>query len=224
MNPFVPRSARKPKWRVASLTALVGLAMGACTFDADDRCGPHQKFDSDNDRCVCEPSAAYTPAGCVPCGANEMPGNGACVCVAGFTRSLESGSCEPAPAALGAECSSNQECADATYSHCQLGSSQSGYCTNTGCASSADCQNGYACDTSASPSYCKRPPVGLGKSCASPDDCAGGEATFCDTFQSHSCLVANCTLMPDNCFEGWACTDLSAFGMPIPLCLPKVAQ
>jgi hypothetical protein len=58
------------------------------------------------------------------------------------------------------------------------------------------------------------------KPCTSEADCAGTEATYCDIFVSRSCLVQGCSLDPDNCFEGWECCDLSAFGIPMPLCLP----
>jgi hypothetical protein len=30
-------------------------------------------------------------------------------------------------------------------------------------------------------------------------------------------------LMPNDCFQGYACCDLSMFGMPQPLCLPQGA-
>jgi hypothetical protein len=223
MNFLASGGARRPRWSAATLATLIGFAVGACTFDPDERCSSHQTIYGDNNRCVCEEGAVLTAAGCVPCGEHEVPGNGECVCESGYTRALDGVACEPAPEALGTACSADKPCTDATFSHCQSTADQTGYCTNIGCTSSSECSGGYACDTSAQPSVCKRPPTGLGKSCATESDCAGGEASFCDTVQSHSCLVANCSLDPDDCFEGWTCTDLSMFGMPIPLCLPKGA-
>ena len=49
------------------------------------------------------------------------------------------------------------------------------------------------------------------------------EATYCDTFKSHSCLVQGCSLTPNNCFSGWECCDLSAFGVPQPICVAQGA-
>lgn len=123
--------------------------------------------------------------------------------------------------ALGAECSTDSSCSDPAFNHCEM-STTGGYCTSTGC-SEGECSGGYACDTSASPSVCRRPPNGLGKSCTSASDCAGTEATFCDTFMAHACLVANCSLEPNNCFTGYECCDLSPFGVPAPLCVPTGA-
>jgi hypothetical protein len=113
-------------------------------------------------------------------------------------------------------------CTDATYNFCATSPSGEGYCTTSGCTG-GDCTGGYACDLGATPSYCKRPPKGLSMSCTSNADCAGTEATYCDMYQSHSCLVEGCTVSPDSCFEGWDCCDLSAFGVPMPVCIPQGA-
>ncbi len=124
---------------------------------------------------------------------------------------------------LGADCSVDEPCQDSSYPHCQLVDGTSGYCTISDCTSTADCEGGYVCDLSASPSYCKRPPLGAGMPCTSNDDCAGTDATYCDIFVSMTCLVENCSLDPNDCFEGSECCDLSAFGIPQPLCLPTGA-
>ena len=175
----------------------------------------------ENERCVCVENAVFTPAGCVLCGANEVPGATACECAPGFVRGA-GGACETAPAGMGMACSASMPCTDATYNHCATSASGEGYCTTSGCTG-GDCTGGYACDLGASPSYCKRPPKGLSMSCTSNADCAGTEATYCDTFQSHSCLVEGCTVSPDSCFEGWDCCDLTAFGVPMPICIPQGA-
>jgi hypothetical protein len=63
-------------------------------------------------------------------------------------------------------------------------------------------------------------PTGLGASCSSSADCAAYEATYCESFQSHTCQVEGCTLEPDDCYPGSICCDLTAFGMPT-LCVPE---
>jgi hypothetical protein len=215
------RAGRNPVLRSGLLLLTGGLFAGACTFDPDDRCDAHQEAYGDGERCVCEEGTAFTESGCVPCGEHEEPGSNGCVCVSGYTRPSEDAACEPAPEALGAACDADHPCGDATYSHCQPAADETGYCTTAGCTSSADCSGGYACDTSTAPTVCKRPPTGLGKSCAGAADCAEGEATFCDTFQTHQCLVQNCSLSPNDCFVGWTCTDLSSLGLPVTLCVPE---
>jgi hypothetical protein len=104
-------------------------------------------------------------------------------------------------------CDDDQDCTDATYDTCHLLDDTSGYCTNVGCAP-GECTGGYACDSVATPSYCARPPDGAGKSCASDADCAGTEATWCDTFQSHVCYVEGCALDGNDC-PGKECCDLA---------------
>jgi hypothetical protein len=65
------------------------------------------------------------------------------------------------------------------------------------------------------------PPVGLAKPCTSAADCAGTEATYCDTFVTMGCLVEGCNLEVDDCYTGYECCDLSAFGIPLPLCIEE---
>jgi len=199
-----PRS----KYRyAAALFALVGAIMpSACVYDSSDRCGPNQVMYEDL-RCVCDEFSAQTATGCERCGANEVPG---------------ATGCEPA-GGIGAACDATKPCTDAVYNHCEAGANGSGYCTKADCASTDDCTGGYACDLSVTPSVCRRPPAGLGMSCTADADCAGTEATYCDTFQSHSCLVQGCSVAPDNCFTGWDCCDLSAFLVPQPICVPEGA-
>ncbi|HET9932548.1 MAG TPA: hypothetical protein VFQ35_17720 [Polyangiaceae bacterium] len=207
----------KPRIRpryVAALFALFGGAFAsACTFDSSDRCGPNQVIFGDNLRCVCDTHSAYTATGCVRCGEHEVAGPSGCVCEPNFSKGT-GGVCEPTPMGIGVPCDGT--CEDPVYKHCETTAS-GGYCTNTGCTGPADCTGGYACDTATG--VCKRPPIGLAKSCTSNADCAGTEATYCDTFVTHSCLVQGCTLAPDNCFQGWECCDLSSFGIPQPLCV-----
>ena len=124
-------------------------------------------------------------------------------------------------AGLCAACSAEMPCTDAVYHHCEASGGGSGYCTSTGCTTSADCSGGYACNTGVSPSICRRPPLGANQSCATSADCAGTEATFCDAVITQSCRVEGCSLAPDNCFEGTECCDLSGFGVPLPICVAQ---
>jgi hypothetical protein len=205
-----------------SLLALTALATvtSACVYDADQRCGENQLLSSDGRQCTCVPGAVMTAHGCTLCGANEVPGNGVCDCAAGYTRSTADGSCQEAPSAMGLACDlSSAPCADSKYSTCHATSGSMGYCTSVGCTTSADCQGGYACDATATPAFCKRPPVGAGRACQSSTDCAGTEATYCDLMVTHQCLVQGCKRTPDDCFTGTVCCDLSMFGVAQPICV-----
>lgn len=209
-------------WRsIRLLLCFSGLAFAACVYDSDERCGPNQSYDAMYLRCVCSPGSALTEQGCIPCGANEVPGSQGCDCAEGFVRPSPDAACEAAPAGLGAVCDPNAApCVDPTYDHCEPVAS-GGYCTNTDCTGSGDCQSGYACDTSVTPSVCRRPPLGQGQPCESATDCEGTEATYCDTFANDMCLVEGCTVETNDCFAGFQCCDLSMFNVALPICVPE---
>ncbi len=215
------RALKPPRARYAiagALFALLGALPSACTFDPKDRCGKNQLVWGDNELCVCDTKSAYTAMGCVPCGEHEVPGANGCVCEAGYSRRSSADACEesqPGPMGLGVPCSDSDTCMDETFNHCEKTSLGTGYCTSAGCTTTADCPNDYACMAG----VCKQPPVGQAKSCTSNADCAGTEATYCDTFASHSCLVQGCSVAPNDCFDGWDCCDLTAFGVPQPICV-----
>jgi hypothetical protein len=130
----------------------------------------------------------------------------------------------------GAACDAAKPCVGTHFPHCLTPAAApgtaggaavaAGYCTRTGCVTSKDCPSGYACDLSSMPSVCRRPPVGQGKTCHSQGECAGGEATYCDTKYLMQCLVEGCATSPSNCSEGWTCCDLSAKGLAKTLCIP----
>jgi len=226
MTPIsLARAARRGVERLGMLFIGGGLILGTagCPYDPDAPCGPHQVVYGDNVRCVCEPGAALTENGCVPCGPHEVPGSSGCGCEAGYSRAAGASECTPTPAGLGAACDPSQpDCSDPRYSLCyEPANGGAPYCTSTDCASG--CDGGYACDESVEPSVCLRPPAGLFQSCASSADCEGTEATYCDTFQTHSCLVQGCSLSTNDCFVGFECCDLSSFGVPQPLCIPAGA-
>jgi hypothetical protein len=211
------RRPRSSRWRVIAVCGAL-IIPAACVFDPDERCGPHEHTYAGAQRCVCDDGYVYTEDGCVECGAHEVPSSAGCVCEAGYSRPTSDGACEETPAALGAQCSDDSGCDD-PYPHCELVDETNGYCTNTGCETSDDCDSGYACDTATDPTVCRRPPNGLGQSCQSDADCAGTEATYCDLFVTMGCLVQGCNLDADDCFTGYECCDLSGFGVPQPLCV-----
>jgi hypothetical protein len=224
------------------MLALCGVA---CLYDSDRRCDTRER-EINSDRCICAPGFVAGAGGCVPCpegeveqngrctcspdrgrdaasgtcvpcGDNESSTNEVCECAAGFTRDAATGACSAS--GLGAPCSSELSCSDPSHPDCHSVDATSGYCTRLNCTSSADCEGGFACDLTASPSYCERPPVGQGRPCASAADCAGSEATYCETFTSNVCLVRDCTVGGADCFEGWSCCDLGSFGLNERLCV-----
>jgi hypothetical protein len=204
-----------PWFGMASLGLVLQLVSG-CLYDGDAPCGPGQLAYGDNARCVCPARSAYTPTGCVACGEHEVPTpSSGCTCEPSFIRNETTHACEPMPVGLGAACDPAAPICNAPYDHCEPAGA-SGYCTKTGCKSSDDCENNYGCSAAG---VCQRPPTGLSKACTSDADCAGTEATYCDTFVTHSCLVQGCTLAPDNCFAGFECCDLSSYGIAQPLCI-----
>lgn len=175
--------------------------------------------------CVCKAGygRADAAAPCNACGENEVTGaTGACECATGFSRASAGAPCTPAPAGLDAACdTATTPCPDATYNHCHAVSGTAGYCTSQGCTSSADCAGGHMCDLTVTPSYCRRPPVGAGKPCASDADCAGTEATYCNTAVTQKCQVQGCTLSPNNCFTGTVCCDFTAYGVAQYQCVAE---
>jgi hypothetical protein len=208
--------------RRRALWMLLGLCSPGCVLDQDDLCGPNQVSWAGKERCVCAEGTAYTADGCVACGEHEQSSPNGCVCEAGFARSLPTQPCSPIPEGIGTACTSDAECLNPGYPYCQTSSAGDKYCTTIGCADSAGCNGGYACNTAATPPFCQRPPAGAGVPCTSDADCAGTEATFCDLFVSGTCLVRDCSVEPNSCFSGSECCDLSGFMLP-KLCIPAGA-
>jgi hypothetical protein len=213
-------SARR-RWRPASLLTWILAVPCAwivgCVYDADDRCSEGQTV-VEHDRCACEPGLVAVDGVCQPCPLHQIEQNGSCVCEEGFARADANSECITEAPGLDVPCADADECVEEPFTHCQshdLG----GYCTSADCASSEDCPVGYACDTEAAPAYCKRPPVGQAAACQNQADCAEYEATFCEEQQGHVCLVQGCD-GATQCFEGWQCCDLTAFGLPF-VCVPE---
>ena len=207
----------------AAAFALLGVLPGGCVYDSANRCGAHQVMYGDASRCVCDTASVTTATGCTPCGEHEVPSASGCTCEAGYSKPSTDSACVETPSGLGTPCDATTPCTDATFDYCGTGADGSGYCTTSGCATPDDCSGGYACNTTASPSFCERPPVGAGAACTSDADCAGTEATYCDTVFSHSCLVRDCVVSPNNCFSGTECCDLSSLGVAERLCIPAGA-
>src|SRR6266545_2841032 len=209
-----------PSSRHAS-AALVLVALTACLYDPDDVCGPNQE-QSELNVCECVAGTVPASAGCAMCGDNEVPAGSVCACVDGYARPADGEPCAPLPAGLGEACDSGAApCADATYSLCRTTDGTSGYCTSSGCETSDDCPAQYACTDDGDTRYCKRPPTGQGLPCQSADDCAGYEASYCETYQAHVCLVSDCTVSPNSCHEGSECCDLSSLGLAETLCVEE---
>lgn len=228
---------------IVRVSAAATLWAAACVYDAGQRCDGNQT-EIDDDRCICQEGFVAQAGGCVACAEHEVARAGACVCAPGYGRST-SGPCEACPpgevqvdqacacppgaerdpitascaqSGLGAACTADPDCIDASYPTCRLDAAP-GYCTRQDCATDADCGEPFACDASGTPSYCRRPPLGQGAACTSSDDCAGTEATYCDTFASNLCLVEGCTPGGSDCFIGWSCCDLSSLGLNRQLCV-----
>lgn len=218
----MPNQSKTPRlraWFGAAGLGLLAQAFTGCLYDADTRCGEGMgEFDEANNRCVCPEGSVYTEAGCVTCGEHEVASPSGCNCEEGYSRPSADAPCAETPSGLGADCDPAASTCAAPFDHCEAGSN-GGYCTSS-CTTSDDCEGGYACNAA---SICQRPPVGLGTPCETAEDCAGTEATYCDTFVAHSCQVQGCQLEPDNCFSGFECCDLTAFGVPEPLCIPQGA-
>lgn len=191
--------------------ALCASSM-SCMVDSDERCGPYQhESEGSFIGCVCDEGAVLQAdkSGCVPCGANEEVQQGACVCKTGFARPSEGAACVASQ--QGAACSASSGCGG-EFPYC----APQGYCTKSPCSGDADCAlGGYACETTASPAYCSRPPTGQGKSCKTNAECTGQEANTC---MGESCLVGGCKTTT-RCHGSWVCCDFSSFGMA-DVCVP----
>jgi hypothetical protein len=212
-------AGRVPRLRA---TAALLACLPGCLYDPDDVCSPNQEIQSG--RCVCVEGAvpAEDGEGCTPCGAHEVVSGDTCACMDGYARVDDAAPCEPIPAGLGAACDpGGLTCSDQDYDYCHQTDDAAGYCTSAGCASSQECPPGYACAEGDTGRYCQRPPTGQGLACESSADCAGYEASYCETFQAHICLVSGCSLSPDTCFEGWQCCDLSSLGLDLTLCVEQ---
>ena len=155
---------------------------------------------------------------CVACGEHEVGSLDGCACEDGYARPEADGPCEKVES-LGAPCATDAECVDAHNAHCQL-DGDAGYCTLADCESSDDCESSldWSCNLRGSPSFCERPPSGLGKSCQSSDECADFEASYCESLSARACLVNECKDAPERCHGDWVCCDIGLIATS--LCVP----
>jgi hypothetical protein len=209
----LPRSSRAAFQVLAVLTSL---AAASCVYDSDRRCGPAMIYVAAANACVCEDHAMQVPGGCQRCGDDEVVVGSACGCAAGMTKNAAH-VCV-AVAGLGDPCDADAPCTDAIYSFCAApAGSAVGTCTKT-CTSDTDCEAAYTCTTWEDHPYCKEF-HGIGTSCSAPTDCTG-DANFCDSFVSHTCIIAGCSLADSDCSRGTMCCDYSGYGLGT-LCTPS---
>lgn len=208
------------RWAAAGV--FVGLVLTAAVgcIISGDPCGPHQVQIIDvHVICVCEPNAVIDAdmRGCTPCGKDEVVLDNMCACKPGFIKPGPGEAC--AETSIGASCTSAADC-QTDFPYCVGAADGAGYCTSTDCASNADCPSNWSCETDGDTSYCHKPPSGLGESCQSSSDCASFEASFCETLQSHTCVVGNCAKSASICPNEWGCCDYSALlGAPLSVCV-----
>ena len=201
-----------------AIPLFLGLFAPACLVDLDDRCGRHQRYDADQANCVCETAYALVGTECVACAENEVGSADGCVCVEGYARPTPSAACETL-AGLGQDCTSDETCGDERYPSCRIEpDADSGYCTSVNCSTSADCPTNFGCNTRTAPSFCEKPPSGLGEACSSSSECAGFAAPYCETVVAHSCVVNDCAPDPNKCHGDWLCCDIGLLSQS--LCIP----
>jgi hypothetical protein len=173
--------------RFTLATAASALLASGCLVDSDERCGD-SLVENDIGACVCPNGQVPGDSGCVPCGENERAAGGQCVCEQGFSRTSATASCElvtDEPGCTGSDCPVDGEC-----------------------ASSADCASPMLCDLYGS-GECVDPPMGLGDTCASDADCAGTDATYCELYQSLTCVIQGCKEDGGLCPGDMQCCDFA---------------
>jgi hypothetical protein len=204
------------------LAVLVSAALSGCIVD-DNRCDANQvELKGDAVICACAPGAVPDPngPGCVKCGEHEEPVGEMCQCVMGFHKPTPDEPCEETTGGvLGAACSAAEPCAE-PYPYCASSGGES-FCTTQGCGGNDECEAGWRCNTPGTSGFCAQP-AGLGKACQNPGDCAGTDATFCESFVTRTCIIEKCLDDPDVCPSGNVCCDMTAL-VGSSLCTPSTA-
>lgn len=197
---------------------------GGCILD-HNRCDAHQvELHGAYAVCVCAEGAVANAngVGCTPCAENEVVQNGACACAPGSAKATPDAGCTKSE--LGAACNAAQPCSSA-YPYCVSTGTADGYCSLQNCTSNADCPVGFSCEKAAGTRYCHRPPTGLGAACGASADCAAFDANYCETLQSHTCILQGCATGAVACPNEWACCDYSALlGSPLSICSAPASQ
>jgi hypothetical protein len=185
-----------------------------------DKCGPHQVLIEDyHSICVCEAGYVISDDGlrCNKCGKNEEAANDMCVCKSGYQRPSAGMACTRSE--LGSACSESQPCTDA-FPFCAPAADDEGYCTLKDCAEPSDCPEGWSCENQSGTRFCRRPPSGFGESCETSRDCGDFEASYCEAFQSRTCMLEGCATGGVKCPSGWSCCDYSLLlGSALSLCV-----
>lgn len=191
--------------------------------DKDNRCSEGEVYVEETSAgitsgvCVCAPGATpnSNKLGCIACGEHQTVQNGKCACDVGYAASGEGGACEKA--AIGADCTGNDSCSD-PFPYCAADGDEH-YCSAEKCDAES-CPTGYACEKTDASSFCKKLPKGLGASCMSNDDCASGEAKYCDSVQTHMCILAGCAKGDVKCPSYYGCCDLNSLVPGLSVCTP----
>jgi hypothetical protein len=204
--------------------SFMSLVAASCIYDPDQRCGPQQHL-GPNSTCACDDGLVLQSATqtCVACGEHETWQAGFCACDDGFTRSeANGGAC--LPGGPGTKCDPTQggaDCIDAAYDTCRDRGGGIGYCTAT-CKTDVDCPHSFVCDIASSPATCMSEATGQGDSCTTDADCAGNDASYCETAVVNKCLVVGCSVKnPLSCSEGFSCCDVTPLGLALTLCVPE---
>jgi hypothetical protein len=204
---LTPREPRTALF-LCALLALLGLVGGACVYDAGQRCGPAMTYSETARLCLCDSNAIAVPGGCRPCADDEVASGGTCTCPPGQRKDADN-VCAVVKG-LGDACDTvTAPCNDTVYSYCAVkGGGTSGTCTKA-CANNNDCDAAYTCATWDATPHC-RTFTGVGDACGSSSECTG-DARYCDTFMTHSCLVSGCSLTANDCPRDTMCCDFSRF-------------
>lgn len=186
-----------PVRRAGILLVFVASVVG-CLVDPDDPCGEQFSKVSDG-ACACPAGSIVAGGVCSPCGEHERSEGNQCVCEGGYERATGS-----------------SECVAITDESAQpVGSPEAGA---GGCSSSAECGAGLLCDVYGA-RECVAAPSGFGAACTRASDCAGTEATFCDTFASRTCQVQGCSELGGVCPGDMICCSYAI--LSVSLCIPS---
>ncbi len=196
--------------RNATLLASCILFFAGCYQGGEDRCGENQTYSGSTQTCECVEGAIVEDGACALCGENTAIVDNTCVCALGYAAD-ETGACVEVPSGLGFDCSADSDCTNPDYSHCQDDVDGTNYCSAQNCSADDDCAAGYACAVWETPSFCERPPTGMGDTCAAPEDCTG-EANLCESQALNMCITTGCDVADNDCPVGYFCCDISAFG------------
>ena len=184
--------------RSAGVLLAVFASVVACLVDPDAPCGDQFSKAADG-ACACPAGTIVIGGACSPCAEHERSEGNQCVCVSGYERAADSADCVVAQSEPAAP----------------LAPSDAG---GAGCASSAECAAGSICDSHGS-HECVTAPSGFGMACTRASDCAGTEATFCDTFASRTCQVQGCAELGGVCPGDMICCSYAI--LSVSLCIPS---